>query len=51
MSLAEKTWIALMAVALIIAAINATAGDRLSGDDDRGASTPLKRVFIELVMK
>jgi hypothetical protein len=46
----EKTWIALMAVALAVAAIGATAADRLA-DIDRAADTPLKRILIEAVMK
>ena len=50
-SLMEKTWIALMVIALAVAVINATAGNGLAGPDDERADTPLKRVLVELVMK
>jgi hypothetical protein len=50
-SLMEKTWIALMVIALAVAVINTTAGNGLAGPDDEKADTPLKRVLAELVMK
>ena len=49
-SLIEKTWIALMVIALLVAAINAMMGDG-QGIDDQKTDKSLKRVLVELVMR
>jgi hypothetical protein len=48
-SLLEKVWLLLMALALTVAAIN-TAADG-SGIGESEASTPLKSVLVDLVVR
>lgn len=49
-SLMEKTWIALMAIALFVAALNAVAEDGSNMDSQKTAKS-LKSVLTQLVMR